>query len=89
MGFSDYISKPVKIKVLEEALRKYIPQEKQISKENIKEELPVLLIWGDDSEAVKAEKERLENIYKCVCVVGEKARDKYLEKHDVNAVMRV
>lgn len=89
MGFSDYISKPVKIKVLEEVLRKYIPQEKQISKENIKEELPVLLIWGDDSEAVKREKDRLGSIYKCVCVVGEKARDKYLEKHNADAVMRV
>ncbi len=44
---------------------------------------------GDDSEAVGREKDRLGSIYKCVCVVGEKARDKYLEKHNADAVMRV
>jgi len=90
-GFSDYLSKPVMYSELESTLLKYIDKALLKSQEEIKELVPrpVLLIWGEDSTAVKAEKERLENIYKCICAVGENARDKYLEKHEVDAVMKV
>lgn len=87
-GFNDYISKPVKYSVLEQVLKEYIPKEKQLIPDR-NADLPVMLIWGNDSDRLKLEKEKLESIYKCVCVVGEKARDKYLEKHDAQAVMHV
>ncbi|MBO4904888.1 MAG: response regulator, partial [Lachnospiraceae bacterium] len=87
-GFADYISKPVKYEVLENVLKEYIPKEKQLAPSGA-DELPVMLIWGDDSERLKQEKQRLDGIYKCVCVVGKSARDKYLEKHDPDGVMRL
>ena len=87
-GFTDYISKPVKYEVLELALKEYIPKEKQLAPSGA-DELPVVLIWGDDPAALKAEKERLDGIYRCVCATGERGRDKYLEKHDPDAVMHV
>lgn len=87
-GFTDYISKPVKYALLEQTLKEYLPKEKQLARD--KEEcMPVILIWGEDSDKLKTEKEKLEAIYKCVCAVGDKARDKYLEKHEVQAVMHV
>jgi CheY-like chemotaxis protein len=85
-GFTDYISKPVKYEVLEIVLKEYIPKEKQLSPSG-SDELPVVLIWGSDPDKLKEEKERLDGIYKCVCVVGEKARDKYLEKHKPDMIM--
>ena len=87
-GFNDYISKPVKYSVLEQVLKEYIPKEKQLIPDR-NADLPVMLIWGNDSDRLKLEKQKLESIYKCVCVVGEKARDKYLEKHDAQVVMHV
>jgi len=87
-GFNDYISKPVKYSVLEQVLKEYIPKEKQLIPDR-NADLPVMLIWGNDSDRLKLEKQKLESIYKCVCVVGEKARDKYLEKHGAQAVMHV
>ena len=53
----------------------------------VKEELPVLLIWGDAPEKLKEEKVRLEGLYKCVCAVGEKNCDKYLAKHEPSGVL--
>lgn len=87
-GFTDYLSKPVKYDRLEGMLKSYISVDKQLKKCDDKE-LPVVLIWGDHSESIRQEKERLEGIYKCICVVGERARDKYLEKHEVKAVMHI
>ncbi len=87
-GFTDYISKPVKYEVLEQVLKEYIPKEKQLSPSGA-DELPVLLIWGDDPQKLRQEKERLDGIYKCVCVTGQKAMEKYLEKHEADAVMNV
>ncbi len=87
-GFTDYLSKPVKYKELEQLLQAYIPKEKQLEKRVI-EELPVMLLWGTDADRIRQEKERLEGIYKCVCVVGSKAKDKYLEKHEPDCVMHV
>ena len=88
MGFDDYLSKPVKYDALEKLLRKYIPSEKQMEPP-AEQELPVVLIWGTDADALRTEKERLGDVYKCVCVIGEKARDKYLEKHTPSRVMEV
>lgn len=87
-GFTDYISKPVKYEVLEDVLKTYIPKEKQLAPSGA-DELPVILIWGDDSEKLKQEKLRLDGIYKCVCVVGEPAKDKYLDKHTPDGVMHI
>ena len=87
-GFTDYISKPVKYEVLEAVLKEYIPKEKQLSPSGA-DELPVMLIWGDDPEKLKQEKTRLDGIYKCVCVVGEAARDKYLKTHETSGVMNI
>ncbi len=87
-GFTDYISKPVKYEVLEAVLKEYIPKEKQLFPSGA-DELPVILIWGDDPEKLKQEKTRLDGIYKCVCVTGEAAKDKYLKTHDTVAVMNV
>ncbi|MBQ7706454.1 MAG: response regulator [Lachnospiraceae bacterium] len=87
-GFTDYLSKPVKYKELEQLLQAYIPKEKQLEK-RVPEELPVMLLWGTDAERIRQEKERLEGIYKCVCVVGSKAKEKYLEKHEPDCVMHV
>ncbi len=87
-GFSDYLSKPIKYEDLELALKRFIPEEKQLVPE-AKEELPVLLIWGDDPKRLKEEKARLEGLYKCVCAVGEKNRDKYLTKHEPSGVLHL
>ena len=87
-GFTDYISKPVKYEILELVLKEYIPKEKQLSPSG-SDELPMLLIWGNDPEKLKTEKERLDGIYKCICVVGEKAKDKYMEKHVPAGVMHI
>ncbi|MBE5827289.1 MAG: response regulator [Butyrivibrio sp.] len=88
MGFTDYLSKPVKYDRLEQILRQYIPEEKQMTPGD-EEELPVMLIWGKEPQMLRSEKERLEGIYKCVCVTGEKARDKYLENHNPHGIMHV
>ena len=85
-GFNDYISKPVKYEVLEMTLKEYIPKEKQLAPSGA-DELPLVLIWGSDKDKLKEEKERLDGIYKCVCAVGEKAKDKYLEKHKPDMIM--
>ncbi|MCR5507404.1 MAG: response regulator, partial [Lachnospiraceae bacterium] len=87
-GFTDYISKPVKYEVLEAVLKEYIPKEKQLSPSGA-DELPVMLIWGDDPAKLKQEKIRLDGIYKCVCVVGEAAKDKYLKTHETSGIMNI
>jgi CheY-like chemotaxis protein/anti-sigma regulatory factor (Ser/Thr protein kinase) len=89
MGFTDYLSKPVKFEKLEKLLKEYIPKEKQLEKEDDADEKPVVLIWGDDKERLRREKERLEGTYKCICAVGEKGKDKYMEKHSPEIVMHV
>ena len=88
MGFTDYLSKPVKYDALEQLLKEYIPKEKQLVR-HPDDELPQALLWGESSDALKQEKERLDGVYKCICVVGEKARDKYLEKHDPSVVIKI
>ena len=88
MGFTDYLSKPVKYEALEALLRRYVPEEKQITLQPA-DDLPVMLIWGNDPERLREEKERLEGIYKCVCVVGEKAMEKYMAKHVPDGILHV
>ncbi|MCR5476410.1 MAG: response regulator [Lachnospiraceae bacterium] len=87
-GFTDYLSKPVKYDKLEQILRECIPKEKQQIRRP-DDELPVLVIWGTDPELLRAEKDRLDGIYKCVCITGSAAAQKYLEKHSPGAVMHV
>ena len=87
-GFTDYLSKPVKYDRLEQVLKRYIPEDKQLPPPDAAD-LPVVLIWGNDSESLRREKERLDGIYKCVCVVGSKAMEKYLSKHNADAVMHI
>lgn len=96
MGFTDYLSKPVKYDALEKILKKYLPEEKQSApkpekpaKATVSEDLKVLLIWGDDSAKLKEEKEKLSDSYKCICVVGEEARDKYLANHEPYGVLHI
>lgn len=89
MGFTDYLSKPVKYEQLEQTLKHYISEEKQLDPEAAEEHLPIMLIWGDNPERLKEERERLEGIYKCVCVRGSRAMEKYIEKHEVHGVMKV
>ncbi len=89
MGFDDYVSKPVHYEELEDKLREYIPKEKQLERSDDSNELPVVLLWGNDSKKLREEREKLESFYKCVCVVGEKAKDKYIDKHQPERVMHV
>jgi CheY-like chemotaxis protein/anti-sigma regulatory factor (Ser/Thr protein kinase) len=89
MGFDDYLSKPVKYDKLEQVLKQYLPKEKQLTPKATPDDLPVMLVWGTDPEKLKEERERLEGIYKCVCVVGSRAMEKYLEKHEPAGVIRV
>lgn len=89
MGFTDYLSKPVKYENLEQALKQHLPKEKQLTKETAAETLPVMLLWGTDAGRLRDEKERLKDIYQCVCVVGSAAKDKYLTKHQPDGVMQV
>ncbi len=42
-------------------------REKQLAPSGA-DELPVVLLWGNDTSALKAEKERLDGIYRCVCI---------------------
>ncbi|MCR4586217.1 MAG: response regulator [Lachnospiraceae bacterium] len=87
-GFTSYLSKPVKYEALEKVLKKLLPKEKLLNP-NREHELPVLLMWGNDLEKLKKEKERLDGTYRCICVTGSKAMEKYLEKHTPDAVMKV
>lgn len=49
---------------------------------DILKDTPVMLIWGNDPDSLKIEKDRLDGIYKCVCVTGKAAMEKYLSKHE-------
>ncbi|MBQ7506148.1 MAG: response regulator [Lachnospiraceae bacterium] len=89
MGFSDYISKPVKYDHLEQVLKKHLPKEKLLVRPEETKDLPTILLWGTDPVGLRAEKERLEGIYKCVCVTGKPAMEKYLKKHQPDLIMEV
>ena len=88
-GFNDYLSKPVKYDKLEELLKRYIPENKQLIKEEKEENLKTLLIWGNDSDKLRDAKEKLSGMYKCTCILGSKGMEKYLEKHEPDAVLHV
>ncbi len=89
MGFDDYLSKPIQYIDLEKMLKCYIPKEKQLDKKIPSDDLPLMLIWGADSDKLREERDKLNGIYKCVVVVGEQARNKYLSKHTPDYVMHV
>ena len=48
-----------------------------------------MLVWGDDPASLKEEKERLGGVYKCVCVTGSEAAERYLAKHKPDGVLHV
>ena len=87
-GFTDYLSKPVKYEGLEKTLKTFIPAEKQLKK-NCDDELPVVILWGGDTDKLKAEKERLDGVYKCICVNDESKVSRALLKHQAVGVMNV
>ena len=87
-GFSDYVSKPVKYGELEKVLKRYIPEEKQFVPDK-EAGVPSALIWGYDSERIRQEKERLQGVYNCRCVVGKKSMEKFLEKHTPDRIIQV
>lgn len=89
MGFTDYLSKPVHYEELEEQLKKHISKDKQKERAEEKGSLPILLLWGTDPDRLRDEKEKLSENYKCVCVVGSKAMERYVEKNHPERVMRV
>ena len=96
-GFTDYLSKPVVYEELEKVMFKYIDSSKLITensdnKSDVNEgpkDLPIILIWGDDPARMKEEKERLDGVYKCVCVNGQSAMEKYLSNHEPSGVLHV
>ena len=96
-GFTDYLSKPVVYEELEKVMFKYIDSSKLITensdnKSDVNEQpkdLPIILIWGDDPARMKEEKERLDGVYKCVCVNGQSAMEKYLSNHEPSGVLHV
>ncbi len=87
-GFTDYVSKPVKYGELENVLKKYIPEEKQFTPDK-EAGIPTALIWGYDSELLRQEKEKLQGVYNCRCVVGKKSMEKFLEKHTPDRIIQV
>ena len=94
---TDYLSKPVVYEELEKVMFKYIDSSKLITensdnKSDVNEQpkdLPIILIWGDDPARMKEEKERLDGVYKCVCVNGQSAMEKYLSNHEPSGVLHV
>ena len=87
-GFTGYLSKPVKYEGLEKVLKTFIPAEKQLKK-NCDDGLPVVILWGGDTDKLKVEKERLDGIYKCICVNDEDKASRALLKHQAVGVMNV
>ncbi len=54
MGFTDYLSKPVKYEQLEQLLKDYNPEGKQRVRDS-QEDLPVILRWVNDPERIRTE----------------------------------
>lgn len=88
-GFTDYLAKPVKYEKLELMLKKFIPKDKQQERRETERELPVMLVWGNDSQKLRETKERLNGVYRCVCVVGTKAKERYLESHKPDGIIQI
>ena len=96
-GFTDYLSKPVMYPELEETLRKYLDKSLILTKEQAEAEKqkrmaedrrPIALVVCDSSEKLNRAKCLISSEYKGVYVKNEEQARKYLEKHEVEFVVR-
>jgi CheY-like chemotaxis protein len=92
-GFTDYLSKPVMYKDLEEALLKYIDKELLLKPEEADasgkpEDLPVILVISPDTDRLNEIKKLLGDKYKGVYVRDEDKAARYLEKHEAAFIIR-
>ncbi|MBR5407052.1 MAG: response regulator [Lachnospiraceae bacterium] len=103
-GFTDYLSKPVMYKDLEEALLKYISKDLLITQEEADrlfntekaaeafaeeaKDRETILVISSSTDKLNAVKELLGSRYKGVFVKDEEKAAKYLEKHEVAFIIR-
>lgn len=93
-GFTDYLSKPVMYNDLEVLLHKYIDKNLLVSPDETNEvgeitERPTMLVIGESAEKLNDMKDMIGDRYKGVFVRDEEKAGKYLEKHDVQLIIRV
>ncbi len=91
-GFTDYLSKPVMYDALEAILLKYLPADK-VSRDAAgaggEMTLPCVLVVSGSKEKLDEMKSLLGTRYKGVFVRDEEKARKYLEKHEVELLIRV
>ena len=95
-GFTDYLSKPVMYNELEELLHKYLDKdllvlEGQSGKEDRADDhnnKPVLLVISESADRLNELKDMIGDRYKGVYVRDEEKARKYLEKHEVDMILR-
>ena len=88
-GFTDYLSKPVIYRELEELLLKYIDSTLLTTTDEIRrDDKPVVLVINESSEKLRDLKEVLQDKYKGVFVKDEESAEKYLKKHEVAFIIR-
>lgn len=93
-GFTDYLTKPIIYKDIEEALLKYIDKNKIIKEDEINTsegsaEKKTVLVVSSSTERLNEIKEILGQRYKGVFVKDEEKAEKYLSKHEVEFVIRI
>lgn len=99
-GFDDYVSKPVNADDLENALKKHLPKNLILSKEDIdrisaaedrrrldKASLPTMIVIDPDPEALKEIKEKTGGIYNGTFVTDITKARKYMKTHNVDYVL--
>ena len=93
-GFTDYLSKPIVYQDLEQALRRYLPPEKQMTREELeaqeraRAEKPVVLVVSADPEKLRQAKGVLCEDYRGVFLRDEAKAEKYRSAHEVAFVLR-
>ena len=88
-GFTDYLSKPVIYRELEELLLKHIDGSLLTTANEIRrDDKPVILVINKSSEKLRDLKEVLQDKYKGVFVKDEESAEKYLKKHEVAYIIR-
>ncbi|MBQ9346266.1 MAG: response regulator [Oscillibacter sp.] len=93
-GFTDYLSKPIAYQELEQALRRYLPPEMQMTREELevqeraRAEKPVVLVVSTDPEKLRQAKSVLHEDYRGVFLRDEAKAEKYLAAHEVAFVLR-
>ena len=86
-GFTDYLSKPIMYRDLEEALIKYIDKSLLKETEEAAKEHPVVLVVSESTEKLNEIKVLLGDKYKGVFVKDEEKAQKYLSKHEVKYII--